>query len=216
MKKALIGTMAGLLSLVFGVGVVLANAPTININTIGTLSYATFPQTYNVTGTVTHSEVLPPPGVVGDNVCALNAMQVTVDNGINPTMTILDQGNPPGYFGWSCSDTTANWNADWSIPGPGTYTITAKVRHQGAEGVDTEDVIVTQLTVAQCPAAPSIAAHYLKELGIKSGSKLYQNVVSLVAKFMGPQTEFNGVTACDAGYAGVVKAFVDENKAVSK
>lgn len=216
MKKIILGAFIGLLVLVIGVGIVFANAPTISIDSIGTLSYATFPQIYNVTGTVTHSEILPPPGSAGDNVCALNAMKVLVDDGVNPTVTLLDQGNPAGYFGWSCSDTTANWNVDWSIPGPGTYTITAKIRHQSNEGIDTEEAIVTQLIVGQCPAAPSIAAHYLQELGIKSGSRTFKNIVSLVAQHMGPTTDFDGVTACESGYANVVMTFVDANQNVAK
>ncbi|MCR4330211.1 MAG: hypothetical protein NUV65_06740 [Candidatus Roizmanbacteria bacterium] len=49
----------------------------------------------------------------------------------------------------------------------------------------------------ECPAAPSIAAHYLHEQGIKSGSETFKNVVSVISKQMGPQTDFNNVKACD-------------------
>ncbi len=60
-----------------------------------------------------------------------------------------------------------------------------------------------------CSAAPSYAAHYLKELGIKTGSKLYKNIVSLVAKRMGPANSFDGVEACDMpDYQTVVESYV--------
>jgi hypothetical protein len=59
-----------------------------------------------------------------------------------------------------------------------------------------------------CPAAPAIAAAYLKENSIKPSSTTFKNIISLVAAHMGPQTNFNGVAACDAGYAAAVQAFI--------
>lgn len=57
----------------------------------------------------------------------------------------------------------------------------------------------------ECPAAPSIAAHYLHEQGIKSGSETFKNVVSVISKQMGPQTDFNNVQACRTEeYKGLV------------
>jgi hypothetical protein len=68
----------------------------------------------------------------------------------------------------------------------------------------------------ECPAAPSIAAAVLQTEGVKSGSTTFKNVISLVAKHMGPQTDFDGINACNAGYAPAVKVFVDANKGVTK
>ena len=60
-----------------------------------------------------------------------------------------------------------------------------------------------------CPAAPSIAAHYLQTIGISPGSSEGHSIVSDVAHEMGPQTNFQGVGACDPAYAQKVKDFVD-------
>lgn len=57
-------------------------------------------------------------------------------------------------------------------------------------------VPVAHAETVECPAAPSIAAHYLHEQGIKSGSETFKNVVSVISKQMGPQTDFNNVKAC--------------------
>lgn len=66
-------------------------------------------------------------------------------------------------------------------------------------------------TIIECPAAPSVAAHYLHfEKGVHPGSNTYQNIVSQVADHMGPQTDFNGINACThPDYEDAVKAFVD-------
>lgn len=66
------------------------------------------------------------------------------------------------------------------------------------------------------PPAPVIANRYLKELGLKAGSKQYKNIVSLVAHQMGPETDFNGVSVNDPAYPSLVKDFVDTNMSILK
>lgn len=62
--------------------------------------------------------------------------------------------------------------------------------------------------VLDCPAAPSIAAAYLQNvLHIKAGSATFKNIISLVAQHMGPQTDFDGIHACQTGYNTVVDAY---------
>ncbi len=71
--------------------------------------------------------------------------------------------------------------------------------------------------VNNCPAAPSIAAAYLKDvLHIKPGSAQYTNVISAVARNMGPQTFFNGTGSCHPSYTNIVQAYVDAHKNDSK
>jgi hypothetical protein len=71
-------------------------------------------------------------------------------------------------------------------------------------------IIVNNCSVGDCPAAPSIAAHYLHfTLHIHPGSSSYQNIVSQVAHEMGPQSNFHGIGPCEAGYAAAVIAFVN-------
>jgi hypothetical protein len=70
--------------------------------------------------------------------------------------------------------------------------------------------IIVNSCVAECPAAPSIAAHYLHfTLNIHPGSSSYQNIVSQVAHEMGPDATFHGIGPCEAGYAAAVIAFVN-------
>ena len=202
-------SLAVVLSVVLVAGVALAHMPTISIDPIGNLQYATFPQAYNVTGTASHSEELPPPGLGGDNVCALNAMKVLVNDGVSD-VTLLDQGNPMGFFGWTCDQTTASWNTSWSIPGPGTYTITAKIRHLGFEGTDTEDVTVTQITVSQCPAAPAIASAYLRNvIGWKPVSGNFKKIMNQVAGQTGSNGSLWAAHACEGWYVPAVINFVN-------
>lgn len=200
MKKTIFGLVSGFIALVLGVGVVFAHAPTVVINPIGPLSYATFPQTYNVTGTVTHENP--------SNVSAVTDVTLFINNIQEGVAFNPNSGNDP----------SAPFVLPWNITGPGTYDVTVTARHGNDIGEDLEQVVVssTQVTISQCPAAPSIAAHYLQSQSIKSGSKLFKNVISLVAQHMGPETNFDGIGACDSGYETVVKTFVDGHMTVSK
>jgi hypothetical protein len=205
MKRTLALALA--LSLLGG-AVAMAHQPGITIDAIGNLQYASFPQDYTVTGTVLHEEDVSGPQ---DNVCALNALQVIVNDG-SDDVTILNQGNPANFFGWSCALTVAAWSATWSIPGPGNYTITAKVKHVSEEGEATESVSVTTLTV-DYPAAPAVAAKLLHDAGVNpryGQGKDGGNCISNVALHMGPGTDFDGEEKSDvAAYEAAVRAFLN-------
>jgi hypothetical protein len=69
--------------------------------------------------------------------------------------------------------------------------------------------VPTVVVIAPCPAAPAVAAAYLKSKGIKPGSAQSTNIISKVAQHMGPQTQFDTATPCEEAYATKVKAFVD-------
>jgi len=193
MKKLILCVVASVVALVLGVGVVLAHAPIVTLDSIGPLYYATFPQVYDVTGQVCHSNP--------SNVSAVTDVTLYINNTQDGSSFNPNSGNDP----------CANFSLPWNITGPGTYDVKVTARHGNDIGADSEEVVVTQtqVVVTQCPAAPSIAAHYLQELNIKAGSKTFKNIISLVAQNMGPTTYFNGIAACDAGYGAAVKSFVD-------
>lgn len=204
MRKS-IGGIVSVAAFLLGAVVLLADAPVISIDPIGLLSYASFPQVYNVTGTVTHAP--PPPG---SSVTSVKDLTLKI-NGVQEGVVITSpfSGN---------TDPSAQFSLPWNIAGPGTYTVQVSARHGNDTGMDEEIVLVeSTVVVSQCPAAPSVAAHYLQTLGIKSGSKIYKNIVSLVAQHMGPTTDFDGVHACDSvAYETAVKAFVDTHMSVPK
>jgi hypothetical protein len=187
----------------FVAGIASATAPTVVLDAIGPLEYATFPQVYNVTGMLSHSP----------NISSISELKLFI-NDVQEGPTLDPEG----------TDTSAAFSLPWNILGPGTYTVKVTARHGSPTdgvGSDEEEVVVSEIVLPPvvidlCPAAPSIAAHYLQGLGIKSGSKLFKNVISLVAGHMGPQTYFDGVAACDAGYAGVVEAYTASHMSVAK
>lgn len=209
MKKTFMSGIVGLLGVMFGVGVVLAHAPSINITAIDgqdatsgsvAVNVSSLPTTVNIDGVVTHDD----PG----NVTAVK-LELT-DNG-----TVFYSNN--NYFAGSGNVGTANFTIPWTISSSGNHAIVVTASHGNSDGTDTVDVtIALNVSVNQCPAAPSIAAHYLQSLGVKSGSKIYKNVVSLVAQHMGPTTMFDGVEACNADYPSIVQYFVVSNMAISK
>jgi hypothetical protein len=179
-------------------GVALASSPTVTMDPIGTLMYPIFPQNYDVTGTVSHTPNLNP----------VSSVTLTID-GLFESSEVIPNG----------SGSTFNYTLPWSILSAGTYNVMVTASHGSADGIAEEIVEVIYdgpVVVNVCPAAPSIAAHYLKDLGIRSGSKTFKNIVSLVADHMGPQTDFDGVMSCDEGYADVVMTFVDAHMNVSK
>ncbi len=202
-----------LVAFIMSTTVVFAHAPVLTIDSVGALEYATFPQVYNVTGVIAHNPL-----------SSIKNLTLWVNGA---TSTVIVDPYPLS------TATTSPFSLPWNITAPGTYTlfVTAKHGTTGSTGTSTsETVSVTQtvivppppppveeppveeppVTVTECPAAPSYAAHYLKSLGIKAGGKPYKNMVSAVAGHMGPQTRFNGVDACTMpAYEQAVKIFID-------
>lgn len=144
------------------------------------------------------------------------AIHFTADNSVQ---TYLDNT----WVGSAASYTTISDAA--LSPTSGTHELEFVVKNDAYSDInptgliyraDMNYCIPTTPPDTECPAAPSIAAAYLKSSGIKSGSTGYKNVISLVAHQMSPQTNFNGFNSCSDGYAGAVKAYVDQNKTTLK
>jgi hypothetical protein len=192
MAKKRIGKTMLIAVLLLAGGVVVAVAPLppeVYIDPIGTLSYATFPQTYDVTGTLYGYP----------NIDAVAELKLFINN--------VQEGATQDPTG---AGTSTSFSLPWNITGPGTYDVKVTARHGGDTGEDTETVLVEQtVVVLYYPAAPAIAAHYLKSLGVKAGSPTYTNIVSQVARYMGPETDFDGVAKEDAAYEETVEDYVD-------
>jgi hypothetical protein len=63
-----------------------------------------------------------------------------------------------------------------------------------------------------CPAAPAIAATYVREQA-SAGRKLTMSradIIAAITKLTGPDGEFAGLKPCDPGYASAVHFYIDE------
>ncbi len=144
-------------------------------------------------------------------------LHVSADNSVEAFLDNASVGTSPDFTTVSDLPLTIT---------PGAHELEFVVKNDSYDGATNPTAVIYKATVdycvpntppaLECPAAPSIAAAYLKTLGIKSGSKEYKSIISLVAMHMGPQTFFDGVGACNLAYAGVVQAFVNANKTVPK
>ncbi len=184
-----------------------APVPSVNITAIGGQDASSGAVTLNVLGFPTTVAL---DGVANIDHATLDGANLAFsDNGV--------QFYSNHYFAGIGDQDTANFTVPWTITTAGLHTIVATITHGNVDGTDTVLVTINlNIAVNECPAAPSVAAHYLQLLGIKSGSKLFKNVISLVAGHMGAQTDFDGVKACDAGYAPVVDSYVDSHMSVAK
>ncbi|HEY4505881.1 MAG TPA: PxKF domain-containing protein [Candidatus Paceibacterota bacterium] len=142
-------------------GIALAHPPTIAIDAIPDMEFESFPESYTVTGTVTHASATGPGEI---NVCRLTVLKVTVSDGVNPSVTILDDATPKTTFGWSPSCAVSDdWSTNWDITAPGTYTLTATIKHVGATGSDEEVSVITEEVVIVDTTAPVIVPTVLPD-----------------------------------------------------
>jgi hypothetical protein len=113
-------------------------------------------------------------------------------------------------------------NAQFSAVGlePGLYsvkyeiTVTRLAGNKDGSSYDEVEITVTGdiPVVVDYPAAPAIAARLLRENGVSGSARGYY--VSMVALYMGPQTDFDGVAKSDAAaYEAAVDAFLMLNGA---
>jgi hypothetical protein len=102
---------------------------------------------------------------------------------------------------------------------PGTHELEFVVKNDAYNGATNPTGVIYRADinycapitteVASCPAAPSVANKLLKEHGVKANATS-GNYVSSVAHFMGPQTYFNGIAACNtAAYRAAVNTYLD-------
>ena len=182
MSKKMVLVLTLVLLLAFSVVSFAATAPTIELNPIGPLTYASFPQTYNVTGTATFSN-------------PLQELQLQIDGTLHGVaLGTITAANSPYSFSFP-----------WTITQPGTYEVKVTGKHGNAWGYDDEEVVVTTTVVVDFPAAPAIAAELLRENGVRGRD--HGKYVSMVAHEMGSWDEDeNG-----SWFHGINKSIVVEN-----
>jgi hypothetical protein len=159
-------------------------------NTATTATPSATQTTPNVPITVDY-EVSSDHGVSGNN--ATGDMTVPMDSG-------------PGN--WNCAATQASLSAPETTGTGFDFTSDADGNYNDSNSSGQSlDVIQT---VQVCPAAPAIAADYMRStLGIKPGSKKWKDVITAVAHETGKDGMFFAKHACDPGYAHDVKDYVD-------
>lgn len=94
----------------------------------------------------------------------------------------------------------------------GTYTYqleyTGDDNYNGSNSDLGPQLTVSDVTVQVCPAAPAIAAEYLKAQHVRPGSAKWQTVITDIAHQTGSKGDFWAKGACDAGYADAVTSYI--------
>lgn len=156
----------------------------------------------NVWRLFSHAFTIPTSAVISSSM-----LHVAADNSVGAFLDNSFVGSAPGFL--AVNDITLS-------PNPGLHELEFVVKNDAYGAINPTGLLYKAVvnycvppTPLSCPAAPSIAAKYLKSLGVKPGSSTEKNIISLVARFMGPQKNFGGVGACDSAYGAKVTSFVD-------
>ncbi|MDP9200395.1 MAG: hypothetical protein M3P26_00465, partial [Gemmatimonadota bacterium] len=164
---------------------------TLNTSLTVTVTFGTtnYPHTYNITlganGTFT--------GTSTDNT-------ETITGSLSGTTFTLHSNYSNGYT----YDITGTLNtATGTITGTGTSSQNQALTFTINGGT------TCTTTASECPAAPAVANAYLRSLGEKAKASNRQNIISQIAKQMGPGSSFNSLKPCDAGYAKAVQTWID-------
>ena len=159
-----------------------ADAPSLTINSpSGTVYVASFPTLQQLNVTLSHNQLK-----------SLNVLELFV-NGVSLTGTI---GNPfdsangckyPNMAVTSYCETNgldrATITVPWTVAGPGSYVVTASVRHQGLEGEVTETVTFSLIAV-EYPAPPAIANAYINQTyGGRASARVRGCVINQIATY---------------------------------
>lgn len=190
-------------------GAALADQPTLTIlEPTGTVYLASFPAVVPVSFRVNHTGI--------DEV---NVLNVEVDG-----VSIIGEGVGNPFHGGTCENTNKNLafnscNVDsasqatvglnWSVPVPGSYSLTVSVKHRGLEGEDLEEVQFLTLN-AEYPAPPAVANKYMNANPPKT--KVRGCVISAIAELHAKDSYYGpkGGPYNDA----LIRADVDEFRGV--
>jgi hypothetical protein len=167
-----------------------ADAPTVTINSptaANTVFSATFPFVQPIAFTVYHAGVLGQPRDITD----VKDLEVLINGSpINgsavgtPWMSGggvgCNLGGTPFAAPYTACTTpdahTGTGTINWTVPSPGTYTITVRVHHARDTGEDVENVTFALLT-AEYPAPPAVANAYIKSTLGKLAAKVHGCVI---------------------------------------
>jgi hypothetical protein len=156
-----------------------ANTPVINVTSpTGTVFVSSFPYATSIALTIHHVSLKD-----------LNVFEVTVDGNtltgvIGNPFDNSNQCRPAAFVGGTTCNTSSDDDASvtvpWSVPGPGTYTVGVRIRHNGSEGTDEEDVTFA-LVAVEYPAPPAIANGYINSTYKKISATKRGCIISQVA-----------------------------------
>ena len=156
-----------------------ADTPVINITSpTGTVFVSSFPYATTISLSIHHVSL-----------SNLNVLEVTVDGNsltgiIGNPFDGSNQCRPVAFVGGTTCNTSSTDDATvtvpWSVPAPGTYSVGVRIRHQGSEGIDEEDVTFS-LVAVEYPAPPAIANGYINSVYKGISAKKRGCVISLIA-----------------------------------
>ena len=159
-----------------------ADAPSLTINSpTGTVYVAGFPTLQQLNVTLVHNELK-----------SLNVLELFV-NGVNLTGTIgnpFDGANNCKYPNMSVTSSCttngldhASFTVPWTVSGPGSYVVTASVKHQGVEG-EVSETVTFALIAVEYPAPPAIANAYINQTyGGRGSARVRGCVINQIATY---------------------------------
>jgi hypothetical protein len=172
-----------------------ADAPTVTINSptaANTVFSATFPFAQPIAFTVYHGGVLGTERDITDvkdlevliNGTAIIGSAVAVPWKSGGSVGCNLGGTPVAAPYTACATpdpNTGTGTINWTVPNPGTYTITVRVKHASDTGEDEESVMFALLT-AEYPAPPAVANAYIKSTLGRLAAKVHGCVISSIAE----------------------------------
>lgn len=190
MKKTIVAIITVALTLGFSTFVLADQSLHVILDPIESQEYSTFPQTLDVTGTVT-----------GDKNAELDSVTLFVNGHKISKQSLNDTIGKNG----------CDFLLNWDISDPGSYDVKVVAKSDGISASDEQDVEITledeeEDNGAINKAAPAVAAKLLKESGIKHH---YEggNYISDVAR------EFEVEEDSDAAYEEQINSFLIEKGA---
>ena len=159
-----------------------ADAPTLTINSpTGTVYVASFPTLQQLNVTLSHNDL-----------SSLNVLELFV-NGVSLTGTIgnpFDSSNNCKYPNMSVTSSCitngldqATFTVPWTVASPGTYVVTASVKHRGVEG-DVTETVTFALVAVEYPAPPAIANAFINQTyGGRGAAKVRGCVINQIATY---------------------------------
>lgn len=206
--KFTIGVTAGLMMIATA-----AFAGISNFTPTGLQEVTEFPHTQDVSVTFSNSPDLCQTGQMDWRLWVLGTDGTTIladDDG-----SYVTAGTPP-----TCAASTSQVETLTGVvfPTAGVYTLRATLKTAGNQAVnddetETVNFQLEQTIVVDYPAAPAVANKLLKDAGesnLIGKGKNQTNLIEEVAEYMGPGTDFDGVSKSDvAAYETAVKTFLN-------
>lgn len=172
------------------VGPAMADAPSLELTITSGITVSSFPTVVNIPMTITHTAASCSGGgggVSGDLRC-LHEFDVKVNgssilpggSAVQNPFTNQSACDPVmNSNNLTCSSngaTSADVTVPWTINAAGSYTISARIIHQGNQEGEDEETVTVQLIVAEYPAPPAVANAYINSLPSASRKQFISGV----------------------------------------